>query len=217
MSTESDVPAVPEPNNLPRKRASQAQRTDATDFLAAAYADGQLNTTEFDERTSAAWNAVFADELEGLTRDLVPVDKHEPATRSKRLPDYVTGEPGGVATSIAVMGGVERSGDWLVNSSHTSFAFMGGTEVNLLKARLSSRNTTIRALAFMGGVEIIVPEDVHVKCDGTAFMGGFGVTDHRSVTIAQADLPADAPTITITGFALMGGVEVIRANRDAVL
>ena len=46
-------------------------------------------------------------------------------------------------------------------------------------------------------------------------MGGFEVSDHPSVTIAQRDIAPDAPAITVTGFALMGGVEIIRAARNA--
>ena len=210
-------------DNLPRKRVSHARRQEIADVLAAAFADGQLNTTEFDERTAIAWRATYTDELDELTADLSPVQQPPDVTgqpaparqsRSQAL-GFVTGEPGGSSTSIAVMGGVERSGDWLINSNHFSLGLMGGTELNLLQARLASDHIRISANSIMGEVRIIVPEDVRVKSEGFALMGGFEVTDHPSVTIAQRDLPDDAPTITIAGIALMGGVDIIRAARGA--
>lgn len=228
MSSELDNPTNNGDANdggVPRKRVSQSRRNAVTDQLAAAYADGQITTDEFDERTKSAWNAVYEDELTVLTADLAPIDDglpqvrpgHSPSTRPTASPanKFVTGQPGGVGSSIAFMGGVVRTGDWTIAQNHSSVAFMGGTDINLLKAHLSSANTRINATAFMGGIEIIVPEDVRVKCEGGAFMGGFGVKDHRSVTISQSELPADAPTITITGFAFMGGVDIIRAARSA--
>ncbi|MCQ4620650.1 DUF1707 and DUF2154 domain-containing protein [Corynebacterium sp. CCUG 71335] len=210
-------------DNFPRKRVSHARRQEIADVLAAAFADGQLNTTEFDERTAVVWRATYADQLDELTVDLSPVQQlpdtagwspapHQP--RSKAL-DFVTAEPGGTSSSIAVMGGVERSGDWLVSKNHFSLGLMGETELNLLQARLASDHIRISANAIMGGITIVVPEDVRVKSEGFALMGGFGVTDHPSVTIAQRDLPDDAPTVTIAGIALMGGVDVVRAARGA--
>ena len=92
---------------------------------------------------------------------------------------------------------------------------MGGTDLNLLKARFTEANTRINTLALMGGIRIIVPEDVRVLSEGFALMGGFEIHDDKSVTISQHDLPANAPTLTIGGLALMGGVEVIRMARNA--
>ncbi|WP_066529435.1 DUF1707 SHOCT-like domain-containing protein [Corynebacterium bouchesdurhonense] len=204
----------PHSDNLPRKRVSQVARQHAVDTLTAAYSDGQLSTQEFDERSAAAWRATFHDDLIPLIADL---DIAEPtlADVTSTHPVLPTGEPGGVATSFAVMGGVEHHGDWLIAPSHLSIAFMGGTDLNLQRARLSSAHTSIRVAAVMGGGRVVVPEDVRVKSEGAAIMGGFGIVDHPSVTVPQSELPPNAPSITISGFSLMGGVEVIRAARDA--
>lgn len=193
----------------PRQRASNIARQNVVAQLAAAYTDGQLSTDEFDHRTAQAWSAKFGDELEALTADLNLVG--EPA----HTPPQISHEQGGVANSFALMGGVEHSGDWLISAHHRSIALMGGTDINLLNARFSAQHTCIDAAAIMGGVRIIVPEDVHVTSEGHALMGGFEVSDHPSVTIAQRDIAPDAPTITVTGFALMGGVEIVRAARNA--
>lgn len=210
----------PTSSQPPRKRASDALRQQTADTLAAAFADGQLSTTEFDERTSQAWHATFSDELALLTADLSPVARHEAAsvqrTHSNAIA-YVTDQPGGSGFSLAIMGGTEKRGDWHVAPAHSSLAVMGGNELDLREARLSSSETVINAFAVMGGIDIIVPEDVRVIDDGIGIMGGFGISNHRSCTMSQKDLPSDAPVIRIRGFALMGGVDILRAARDARL
>lgn len=39
---------------------------------------------------------------------------------------------------------------------------------DLRNARLDARGTTIRAVAIMGGIVIVVGPDVEVQCEGTA-------------------------------------------------
>jgi hypothetical protein len=55
----------------------------------------------------------------------------------------------------------------------------------------------------MGGIDIIVDEEIAVDVSGVAFMGGF---DHRA---AGPGLPG-APRLRVVGFAMMGGVNVQR-------
>ena len=199
----------------PRKRATDSGRDSAAKRLQDAFADGQLSITEFDERSRAVYNATYADELPALTEDLSPVEHPHPAVTSHASHAQVTGEPGGTAFSVSLMGGSERTGEWLVAPIHTSLALMGGTSLDLREARFYARETVINAVALMGGIEIIVPEDVRVVDNGAALMGGFGVEDHPSCTISRDDLPASAPVLRIRGFALMGGVGIVRAARGA--
>jgi hypothetical protein len=55
----------------------------------------------------------------------------------------------------------------------------------------------------MGGIEIIVDDDVEVDVSGIGFMGAF---EHGA---SGPGLPG-APLVRVTGFAFMGGVEVRR-------
>ena len=204
--------------NPPRKRASDAERDTAAKHLQEAFADGQISMSEFDDRSRALYAATYADELPALVEDLSPVkrpDRPTPATPSAASPAVVTGESNGSAFSLSLMGGSERSGQWLVAPMHTSLTLMGGNALDLREARLASRETTINAVAIMGGIDIIVPEDVRVVDDGIGIMGGFGVEDHDSCTVSVAELPADAPVVRVRGLALMGGVGIVRAARGA--
>lgn len=202
----------------PRKRASDAERDKAAKHLQDAFADGQISLTEFDDRSRALYAATYADELPALVEDLSPVerpDRPSPATGSASSRAVVTGESDGSAFSLSLMGGAERTGQWLVAPMHTSVTLMGGNSLDLREARFAAQETVINAVAVMGGIEIIVPDDVRVVDNGVGIMGGFEVEDHPSCTISVAELPADAPVVRVRGFALMAGVGITRAARGA--
>lgn len=197
----------------PRKRASDAERDTAAKHLQDAFADGQISMAEFDERSRALYAATYADELPGLVEDLSPVKR--PDREASPSHTLVTGESGGSAFTLSVMGGSERTGQWLVAPTHTSLTLMGGNALDLREARFAAHETTVNAVAIMGGIDIIVPDDVRVIDDGIGIMGGFGIEDHPSCTVPVAQLPADAPVIRVRGLALMGGVGITRAARGA--
>lgn len=92
---------------------------------------------------------------------------------------------------------------------------MGGNDLDLRNATLSAHETVINAFAVMGGIDIIVPDDVRVIDDGIGVMGGFELRDDPSSTTSHDHLPSDAPLVRVRGLALMGGVDIIRAARDA--
>ena len=87
---------------------------------------------------------------------------------------------------------------------------MGGGELDLREARFEDREAVIRCFAVMGGVNVVVPPDLHVEVTGIGFMGGFGEEGD-----AEAEPDPTAPRVRVTGFALMGGVGVQRKLRRA--
>ena len=101
---------------------------------------------------------------------------------------------------------------WTCPARHTVFALMGGIDIDLREASLEAEHTTIVAVALMGGIDILVPDDLHVEIDGVGLMGGFGEDlgtwrkDPRTVRPA----PPGAPVVRVTGLALMGGVGIRR-------
>lgn len=196
--------------NLPRKRVSTSARQAAADLLSAALADGQLNIDEFDDRNKQLWCVTYVNELEKLTADL-----SFPASASQVPFPAVIPSTGGASLTLSVMGGSSREGSWQIAPHHHSFTTMGGNLLDLRFAKLSAQETVINAVAIMGGMEIIVPENVRVISEGLGIMGGFGIEDHPSCSISMNDLPPNAPTIRIRGLGLMGGVGIVRAARDA--
>jgi hypothetical protein len=102
--------------------------------------------------------------------------------------------------SVAVMGGVGRgvaSSDFVGGDV---VAVMGGCEINLAAAKITSE-AVIDVLAFWGGVEIKVPRGWRIENQVLAILGGV-------VDKTDGNAPAGAPTLILRGSAIMGGVEI---------
>ncbi len=204
-------------------RASDAERERVAEVLRDAVAEGRLDMEEFDQRLDAVYKARTHGELEPLVSDLpvpgaagvpgaavAPVASASAAAKPSSWPARI----GGPATSkgaFAFWGGFGRKGTWTVARRFTAFAMMGGGEIDLREARFEDREIVIRCFAFMGGIQVAVPPGLDVNVNGFGFMGGFG-----DVTAESGEPPApDSPRVTITGFAVMGGVGVERKVTQA--
>lgn len=186
-------------------RASDADRERVVEVLRQAAGDGRLSIDELDERISAVYAAKTYAELEPVIRDL-PVSG--PASGTTAIPSVSV--PAKAHTShlaVGILGGFERRGAWAVPANFTAVAIMGGGTVDLRDAQFTTGQVTISALAIMGGVEIIVPDDAEVHSTGIGIMGGFGGR-------ARGPGRPDGPKIIVRGFALMGGVDVKRKKRS---
>jgi hypothetical protein len=80
---------------------------------------------------------------------------------------------------------------------------MGHVEIDLTHARMGAGTTEMELNCVMGGIDVMVPPDVRVLCDGEAMAGSYGVERTGNTTP-----PADAPTLSITGSAYFGAVTI---------
>lgn len=204
----SDVSGTSDPRRTPDVRASDADRERVAAVVREAAAEGRIGLDELDERLSAVFAARTYGELAEVTADL-PADAAESARESaapaRRYEYGGTQEP---ATAIGILGGFQRKGVWTVPRVFTSVTIMGGGEIDLRAARFTEPDVTIRVVAIMGGVNIIVPEDAEVHVEGVGIMGGF---DSRAAGPGRRG----APRITVTGFAFWGGAGVERRTAGA--
>jgi hypothetical protein len=193
-------------------RASDTDRERVADRLRTAAGHGRITMDELEERLDAAYAAKTYGELVPITADLPVEDAHPevgpPPPRSSAL---VLGEQQyhDRSTAIAIMSGANRGGRWIVPKRVRVFAFWGGSVIDLRDARFESGTTVVRAIAIMGGVQIIAPEDVNVRVNGVGIMGGFG--ESRSNAVA----PEHAPVVLIKGLAFWGGVNVRHVKRKS--
>ncbi|GAA5021831.1 DUF1707 domain-containing protein [Actinopolymorpha pittospori] len=207
---------LPEPTDASHVRASDADRQRIAEVLRDAAGEGRLTLEELDERLDGVFAAKTYADLERFTSDL-PADFAASAALARTAPtpkavasnDRVTGGTARHAFSVAVLSGATRRGAWLVPPAYTTVAFMGGVQIDLRSARFTQREVTIRAFAVMGGIEIIVPEDVAVVVDGVGIMGGF---DDHSYHVEP--VPGQL-TVRVTGLAFWGGVEVKRKGNGS--
>lgn len=205
----TDVSGTSEPSRTPDLRASDSDRERVAAVVREAAAEGRIGLDEVDERLSAVFAAKTYGQLAEVTADLPAAVSVEASAAPSRSFGY-----GGAPTSctgVAIMGGYQRRGAWVAPRVFTSVTIMGGGEIDLREARFAERDVTIRVVAIMGGVNIIVPEDAEVHVTGVGIMGGF---DSRA---AGPGRPG-APRITVTGLAFWGGAGVERraagAGRD---
>lgn len=182
------------------------------DALCEHFANDVMPVEEFERRVDMAHRAQTVDALKDLLRDLPGGDL--PAVAGSTPAPVV--RPQHRVTSaahvpernfvVAVMGGASRKGRWTPARNNVVMSIMGGTHLDFREAALGPGVTEVRVFAVMGGAEIIVPPGVHVESHGIGIMGGF---DHR--TDYEQDDEA-APTLRVTGLALMGGVEITVRN-----
>jgi hypothetical protein len=186
----------PGASGVPAIRASDKEREDVLRRLQDAFAEGRLGDDEFDERMRAALSSRTRAELDGLLTDL-------PAASAPALPVTAAGGaalPDEGRFAIAIKGSVRRGGRWRVPHAMTTFAYKGGSQLDLRAAELTASVTAIRAVSYKSDVEIVVPPGVRVVT------GGFGVS--RGDDDVEDLLAPDAPVIHVRGFAYKGRVEV---------
>ncbi|MER5770250.1 DUF1707 SHOCT-like domain-containing protein [Streptomyces sp. NPDC001985] len=191
-------------------RASDTERERIAERLRDAAAEGRLTMEEFEERLDTALRARTRGELEPLVQDL-PEPAATPAPGAFAPAEEAGSRSrwaeriGGPATSrnaFAFWGGFSRKGRWTVPRRFTAFAMMAGGDLDLREARFEDRVVEIRCFAIMGGIDVIAPPGLNVDVTGAAFMGEFA--DHGADTAPDPS----SPRVRVTGFALMGGVDV---------
>jgi predicted membrane protein len=99
----------------------------------------------------------------------------------------------------AILGGFERRVSAPDFRGGEITAIMGGCALDLREAALTTE-AVINVFAIWGGITIKVPPDWTVILNGTPVMGGF--------TEKTARPPDNRKRLVVTGYAIMGGVEV---------
>jgi hypothetical protein len=102
---------------------------------------------------------------------------------------------------VAIFDGIDLESRASAFRGGSMFAWFGGISVDLRAAKLSSDGAHLDLHALNGGIAIKVPEGWRVRSNMRAFAGG---VDAR----APEPEAVDAPTLTLDGFAVFGGVAV---------
>jgi hypothetical protein len=212
---------------LSTDNARPMDRDGVVDALVEHYAQDRIEIGEFERRVELAHQSRTREELHGLLADL-PALEGTALVTSDGLASGVPGtalDPGATASEasraglvrwnpsppaerqleVAIWSARVRKGPWRPARNIRALACMGGVELDFREALFPPGETRVFAGAVMGGIEVLVPPGVRVETSGFAFMGGF---DEET---GGPDLPApgpDAPVLRITGFAMMGGVDV---------
>jgi hypothetical protein len=184
-------------------RISDADRHQVAEILRQAAGEGRIDIEELDERLEATYAARTYADLVPITLDLpthAPPMDLPPARPSPVVPGPAQ------ENHVAILGGLDRRGAWIVPTRMTIFAMMGGADLDLREASFASREVVLTVNCFMGGAQITVGPHTNVVMEGTGIMGGYSGPDHRT----PAELDATSPTVRVRGVAIWGGVSVDR-------
>lgn len=185
---------------------SETQREYVVQVLSAAFATDRLSMEQLDDRLSSIYRARSLPDLEVLLADPAEPTRSlaDEASVTRLAADPVIPARG---AALAILGGFDRKGSWIVPRHLRVVAVMGGGQLDLREAKLGAGITEIEILTVWGGVEIFVPDGVRVEVTGMAVMGGF------SVRGAQATENPHAPVLRISGLAVMAGVDIKHKGR----
>ena len=105
---------------------------------------------------------------------------------------------------VAIFDGIDLESRATAFRGGSMLAWFGGISVDLRGATLAPGGAHLQLHALNGGIAIRVPDGWRVRSNLGAVLGGVD---------ARAPEPegADAPTLTLDGFALFGGVAVTAA------
>ncbi len=182
-------------SDLPVVRIDDSDRDRAVAFLRHHCTAGLITLDEFSDRVGHVFGATTGAELEHVTSDLPRIDA--PASPT------TTGRPRAAARwTVAMFSSNRRKGRWRVEGQTTAISFMGSSALDLRQAEVVGDEIVINAFAFMGSVDVIVPEGIEVALEGLAFMGG------KHASIKDAPVLPGSPLVRVRAFAFMGGVTV---------
>jgi Domain of unknown function (DUF1707)/Cell wall-active antibiotics response 4TMS YvqF len=179
---------VDEQSQPPAVRASDADREAVATVLGRNQAEGRLTLDEFSQRLDLVYAAKRKDELEAVTRDLPAVP--DPATRN------ATG------WVISVLGGSRRVGRWRASGRVRVIAVLGGADIDLSHAVVTTPELRMRCFSFLGGISITVPKGVEVELTGFSLIGG------RDLDVGDEPSRPGTPLIRVRAFSLLGGITV---------
>jgi class 3 adenylate cyclase len=181
------------------ERVADADRDRTVTQLRENVVEGRLTLDEFSERVGLVLQARTRGDLDVVMADLPRTQQPEAGASPRKQRRW----------HVAVMSGHSTKGRWRISGKTNAVAVMGGCDMDLRRAEIEGPEVEITAVAFWGGIDIIVPEGFDVELRGFSFMGG------RSLRLRDVPIVPGSPRIVVRGFAVMGGIDVkSRPNRS---
>ncbi|MFL5478626.1 MAG: LiaF domain-containing protein [Gemmatimonadaceae bacterium] len=113
--------------------------------------------------------------------------------------------PRSISGVVSFLSSNEKKGPWQLSRRFRALAVLGSVELDLRTAEVGYGLSEIEAVALLGNVEITVPPDIAVECDGDSFMGNFVLKYDGRVSPSMANRER---IVRITGSAYAGSVTV---------
>ncbi len=181
----------------PARLAVAEARERVLERLSDAFAQDQLGLEEFEARVDGAYQASTEPGLNALVRDLAPLPAPPRA-------EPLTTTPSSAAPRVlAVLGNVERRGRFRLVDGYRATSVLGNIELDLRDVALPDGVTELRVRAVLGNIELIVPPQLAVECEGSGILASFA-----SLSRMPAEGGEGGPVLRVVGSALLGNVEI---------
>jgi hypothetical protein len=116
---------------------------------------------------------------------------------------------------VSFLSSTERKGRWQLPRRFRALAVMGNVELDLREAEVGFGVSVIEAVAFMGNIEITIPPEISVECDGDSLIGTFTLKYRGRANPAAASRDR---TVRVVGSAYAGSVSVnVKGPSEAML
>lgn len=168
----------------------ERRRQHALDTLSARYAQGVLDDVEFESALREIRTAPTDTELSTALERYAP-----PSTVGKNTPT-----PSGASQTVyAILSERQMTGNWITSRYVTATTVMGEMTLDLRNVVLTE-DTQLHVVAVMGEVKILVPPEMSVDNQVSAFLA-----EHTDKVGSRR---LGGPTLRITGTALLAEVSL---------
>ncbi len=177
-------------------------RKEVINLLKAAYADGRIIVETLERRLNEAQAAEDKESLMALVSDITAPESPEApggraSTDSSENSDSTWREN---QTFFSILGSSNRTGRWQPARNISCFTLLGSIRLDFREAEFPDGGVRINSGCILGSLEILIPPGLNIDLSGFPLLGHFdnkaGMGDTR------------APTITIRGVAVLGGVDI---------
>lgn len=192
---------MPSPAPLPAVPPAAQERV--VEILTRHFASDRLSEAELETRLERVYAAATSGELDAVIADL-PV-----LAAADAVPAAAAVAP---ARITALFSGQESKLTGMVPREMTLRARLGYVELDLTRATFAPGLTTIDVRAFMGYVQIRLPAEVRVECEGHALFGFFALRRGGS---SGGESGGTESVVRVTGRAVFGFAECF-ARRPAL-
>jgi hypothetical protein len=177
------------------------RRERAIQLLSDSFAMDVIALEEFEQRLTRLHAAAGLAEVEAVVADLRPPPAGATTTALAPLRvDAALAVPR--KKVMSVFGSVERRGAWTVPAALDARAVFGSVELDFREARFSAAITELEVRVVFGSLEIIVPPQLAVECEGTGIFGS--IESFGGGAVADPE----RPLLRVRGAAVFGSVEV---------
>jgi hypothetical protein len=197
----------------PARLAVTRAREQALERLSEAFAKDELGLDEFEARVDRAYQAASEAALGELLSDL-SVQPTAARTQLVATPATALAVTGAARPPrvLAVLGNVERRGRFQVPDGYRVTSVLGNVELDLRDVVFAEGVTQIYLRAVLGNIEIVVPPNLPVECEGSGILASFAALNRM-----PAEGGAAGPVLRIVGSAVLGNVEIRTLPRGLVV